>query len=101
MCTTRMESVHASFSVAWGGVGMYPNEQVWTGLQWSPADVTSMGSPGLMSGKVLYLAFPGGGVPYYVTYPMMHFMLLTPLPMDRQVNVKAIPSWKFVCGRQK
>ena len=71
--------------------GGSPKEQVWTGLQWSPPDVTSSGctladlSQRQGEGGYpidLYLfwgystrSFPGGGVPYHVTYSMVHLML--------------------------
>ena len=60
ICTACLETVHASISVAiiscrWGGGGGSQNEQVWTGLQWSPPDGISGGSTGLMS--------RGGGAP--------------------------------------
>ena len=56
--TAHLQTIPASVSVAttrccsqrWG---RSTNEQVWTGLQWSPPDVTNRGrgrSPGLMSG---------------------------------------------------
>ena len=67
VATTRCHS--------WRG-GRSPNDQVRTGLQWSPLDVTSRGgrSPGLMSG--------GRGCPYNVTYSMIYLMLPTP-PCER------------------
>ena len=42
---------------------------------WSPGLMyVGRGSVGLMVGGLSYLTFPGG-VPYHVTYPMMHLML--------------------------
>ena len=41
----------------------------------------------------------GDGVPYHVTYPMMHEMYLPLRPVDRPMSVKTLPSRNFVCGR--
>ena len=48
-----------------------PNEQAWTGLQWSPPYVTSRG----VGPQVWCLS----RYPYQVTYPMMQLMLPNPL----------------------
>ena len=56
---TSFSGYHQTSLQGWGS----PSEQVWTSLQWSLPDVTSRGSPGLMSrgGEgVPYLTFPGG-----------------------------------------
>ena len=45
-------------------------------------------------------SFHGVGVPYHVTYPMMHLMLPTlPQPKNRQMTVKTLPSRNFIFGR--
>ena len=68
MYTACLETMHASVSVATNRChswGVSQNEQVWTGFQWSPPDVTSRGFPGLMSrgSGVPCLTFSGvGGV---------------------------------------
>ena len=52
MHTARLETVCASVLVATTrrhSQEVPPNEQVWAGLQWSPPDVTSRGSPGLIT----------------------------------------------------
>ena len=70
------------------------NEQVLTGLQWWPPDVSSRGSqvwcPGGGGSQVWCRGWgdhtwPVHWVPYHVTYPMMHLMLPTPLWTDRQM----------------
>ena len=68
------------------GVGVRsPDEQFWTGLQWSTPDVTS-----------------GGGVfgpLVWVTYPMMHLMLPTPPPWtDGRLWKHYLPEISFVGG---
>ena len=78
ICTTALKTINASVSVSvtrchskW--VGLSQNEQVWTGLQWSPPDATRRMLLGLMSrGTLPYIS---QGVSYHVTYSMMHSML--------------------------
>ena len=63
MCTARLETVCTSVSVATTRCHSQgtPNDQVWTGLQWSPPDVNSRGVSGLMFGEGGYptWSFPG------------------------------------------
>ena len=51
--------------------------------------------------KEIVVICQGGGIPYHVTYPMIHMMLPTsPQPhVDRQMPVKAIPFHNYCCGR--
>ena len=72
MRTSRLETVHASVSVATTRC-CSQGVTIWTSLNRSPVSLEGM-SPGPMSkGGFTFL----GGVPYYVTYPMMHLMLAT------------------------
>ena len=57
--------------------------QMKTGLQWSEPNVTS-GVPRSDVQGVLYVTF--GELPYHVTYPMMHLMLLP----SEQTTVKKV-----------
>ena len=55
-----------------------PNEQVWTGLEWSPPDVTSM--------EHWFLGLMSMEVPYHVTYPMMRLILPNTTPVGRMTD---------------
>ena len=44
------------------------------------------------------ISLAGGGVPYHVTYPVMHLILAITPPMDRQTPPETLPSRNFVCG---
>ena len=104
MPTTHLETICAPVKVAttkYHSQGREsPNEQVWTGLQWSLPDVTSRGSPGMMSrGRwVLHLTFPGGAYRTIQPIPWCIWCYLSP-HMDRQTPVKTLPSRNFVCRR--
>ena len=50
-------------------------------------------------GRYLRPMSRGEGVPCHVTYPMMHFMLPTPPPVNTQMPVKTLPSYtSFASG---
>ena len=111
-------SGHHQMSLPWG----IPNEQVWTGLQWSPPDVTCRGGsqneqvwaglhwwppevtnggrgPQVWCPGVPYLTFSWEGwYPTMWPIPMMHLMLPSPSP-NRQMPMKTLPSHNFVWGR--
>ena len=75
-------------------VGMPSSEQVWTGLQWWPPDVSSGGGEGTQ--------VPCQGVPYHVTYPMMHLMLLYPFRTDNRCPWKHyLPQTSFAGGNNQ
>ena len=71
-----------------------PNEQVSTGLQWSPSDVTSRG--GL--GPQVWYWLEGGQYPYHITYPMMYLTIPTPTPVDRGLWKHYLPATSFAGG---
>ena len=79
----------------WGeGVVRSSNEQVWTGLQWSPPDVSGRGGG--------YSRWGGGGYAkgWDPNYPMIHMMYLPPPPQTEwQTPVKTLPFRNFVGGR--
>ena len=71
-----------------------PNEQVSTGLQWSPSDVTSRG----LAPQVWYWLGGGGAVP--LPYNLSHNAFDDTYPYPRWPrSVKTLPSRNFVCGR--
>ena len=70
MRTTNLETMHALVSVVTRGRCGSLNEQVWTGLQWSPPDVTKGSRSQVWCTGV-------GGYPYHVTYSIMLLMLPT------------------------
>ena len=73
-----------------GGVSRYSSEQVWTGLQWWPPDVTNSLGGYVQRGMDMSR---GVGSPYHVTYPIMHVMLLT--RVDRQSENITFPQLPF------
>ena len=89
MRKVHLETVHASVVPTRCHSRGPSSEQVWTGLQCWPPDVSRTGG----SSQVWC---PGDA--YHITYPMMHLMLLTH-PVDRQTPVKTLPSQNFVCER--
>ena len=95
MWTGHKQREQESIPVGGGGRGgMSPNEQVWTGLQWSPSDITSRVGPQVWC--------PGGRGgegrrPYHVIYPMMHLMWPTPYPpwTERRLQKHYLPATSF------
>ena len=85
MRTAHVHTVHASVATTACRSGG-PRSDVQVGHQMSVAGRT-------------HLTFPGWGLSYNVTYPMMHVMLPTYPPVeqnDRQTPVKTLPSRNFV-----
>ena len=69
------------------GAGGSLSEQVWTGLQCWPPDV---------SRRRVNPRSDVWGVIYHVTYPMIHLMLPTPPPVNRQTPMKHyLPATSF------
>ena len=95
---THLETLPASVSVASTRCCSRgsPNEQIWTGLQWSPPNVTSTACQVWCPG-VPNWPFPGGATlpcdlshdAFDVTYPSV----------NRQIPVKTLPSRKGICGQ--
>ena len=122
MRTARLPTVWISVATTrcqWGEGGRTSSEQVWTGLQWWPPDVTSRRMAlseqvwtGLMSREVPQAWCPGGyprpdvqrgqGDPYHMVYPIMHMMLPTPTPRtDRHLWKHYLPTTIIVGGNKK
>ena len=84
MCTTHLETVHASVSVATTRCHSYrsQNEQFWKDLQWSPLDIINGGdlSKSDIQG-VPYLTFPGG---YPTIWPIPWCIWCYLLPLRRE-----------------
>ena len=111
MHTVCLETIHASFLVvtnrclSWG---VSPNEQVWTGFQWSPPDVTSRGFPGLMSrGTLPDLSWSGRGYPtspVQMEYPTIWAILWSiwcyPPWTDKRLWKHYLPANVFAGGNE-
>ena len=78
-----------------------PNEQVWSGLQWSPLDVTSRRSPGLMSGSKGYptWSFDGGALPYDISHDAFDITRASLPWTDRFLLKHYHPATSFAGGK--
>ena len=78
----QVSSDYHQILAARGSGSRVPRSHVWGGR---------VKSPGPMSGK---------GIPYHVTYSMMHLMLPVPVPTpNRKALLKTLPSPNFFCWR--
>ena len=102
MRTARFQTVRASVATTRcgsPGEGGGPRvNQVWTGLQCWPADVSSRSFLGWVGGG-RYSTWLPQGVLYRVTYSMMHLMYLQ-IPCEQRDAFK-LPSRNFVCRRNE